>query len=79
MLALFIVFTHVIGCLFASSAYVLSNDDEIINQYLDSVYWTIMSMSKVGLGDIVPQTIIQTIFSIFLVFIGVIVYAYILS
>ena len=40
-------------------------------RYLQSLYWTVITMSTIGFGDINPQTPLQAVFAIFLMSVGV--------
>ena len=40
-------------------------------RYIDSVYFTVATVTTIGYGDIVPQTDIGKIFTIFFAFLGI--------
>jgi len=40
-------------------------------RYLDSVYFTVVTMTTIGYGDFTPQTDIGKIFTIFFIFSGI--------
>lgn len=71
---------HLIACawiaLGSGSAGV--SDDKILT-YVKSAYWTFTTLTTVGYGDIVAQTIPQMLFTCFVQFLGVAVFGYILS
>jgi len=61
----FIVFILVV-------AFSMPNIDNSFTNYFDSLYWSIVTVTTVGYGDIVPHTIYAKIITIFLILSGVI-------
>ena len=48
-------------------------------QYLDSLYWTVTTLTTVGYGDITPATWAQKIYTMFTMFFGVAIYGYVIG
>jgi len=48
-------------------------------RYIDSVYFTVATVTTIGYGDIVPQTDIGKIFTIFFSFFGIAMFFYFIS
>lgn len=48
-------------------------------QYIDSVYWAIVTMSSVGYGDVLPVTTNERTMTIAVIVIGAFMYAYIIG
>eukprot|EP01043_Picozoa_sp_COSAG02_P074130 COSAG02_NODE_14703_length_1245_cov_1.256545_1_plen_115_part_10 len=55
------------------------NNVYIHEQYIDAVYWAIVTMSSVGYGDVLPVTNTERTVSIFVIVLGTFLYAYIIG
>ena len=53
-----------------------SNMDNPLDNYIVSVYWSVMTMSTIGYGDVTPKTKYERIYEIFGMILGASVYAY---
>lgn len=51
----------------------------IHEQYVDAVYWAIVTMSSVGYGDVLPVTTSERTIAIFVIVLGAFLYAYIIG
>jgi voltage-gated potassium channel len=54
-------------------------DADLITQYIRSLYWTIITMTTVGYGDITPNRNIEYIFTILVALLGASMYAFIIG
>ncbi|MAX65880.1 MAG: potassium channel family protein [Bacteriovoracaceae bacterium] len=70
------VFGNSVVFLFASLLYVLEKDvNPKMSSFIDALWWSFSTTSTVGYGDIVPMTIPGKIIGIFLMLIGVAIFA----
>ena len=46
------------------------------NNYIISLYWSVMTMSTIGYGDVTPKTHYERMYEIFGMMLGASVYAY---
>lgn len=46
-----------------------------MNRYIQSLYFTLVTLSTVGYGDIRPSTLLETAFSMFMISVGCVIYA----
>lgn len=53
-----------------------SDDQE---KFIASLYWTTVTFTSVGYGDIVPKTVPEYIFTMFVQFLGIMVFAYLMG
>lgn len=53
-----------------------SNMSEPFDNYIISLYWSVMTMSTIGYGDVTPKTQYERIYEIFGMILGASVYAY---
>lgn len=53
-----------------------SNREKPINNYIISLYWSVMTMSTIGYGDVTPKTQYERLYEIFGMILGASVYAY---
>ena len=52
------------------------NDKGIFVKYLNSVYYSFITMSTIGYGDITPETNSERIFSIFMILVACSIFGY---
>ena len=53
-----------------------SNTDAPVDNYVISLYWSVMTMSTIGYGDVSPKTQYERMYEIFGMILGASVYAY---
>ena len=53
-----------------------SNTAKPFNNYIISLYWSVMTMSTIGYGDVTPKTQYERMYEIFGMILGASVYAY---
>ena len=85
------LFVHWIACGWFLSAFIANfpedcwvvimgiKDADLITQYIRSLYWTIITVTTVGYGDITPNRNIEYIFTILVALLGVSMYAFIIG
>jgi len=56
-----------------------SRSPDLLDAYVEALYWTITTLATVGYGDITPQDMPQRIFAIFVMIAGVGSYGYIIA
>ena len=56
-----------------------SRNPDLLDAYVEALYWTITTLATVGYGDITPQDMPQRIFAIFVMIAGVGSYGYIIA
>lgn len=54
-------------------------DESVLSQYIAAIYWSIMTMTTVGYGDISPQTDSERVYSIATMVFGGCFYAYVIA
>jgi len=64
----FIFFTILIFII----AFIMPKIDNNFNNYFDSLYWSIVTISTVGYGDITPHSLLAKIITIFLILAGIV-------
>ena len=86
-----LLLSHIVACLwfllskmtdFDSHTWVIRSnliDAPVVEQYIASVYFVLMTLATVGIGDIVPYTTLERLYSIALLTIGVGFYSYAIS
>lgn len=57
----------------------LSREDSVLAQYVASLYWAVITLSKLGYGDIVPVTTLERAFTIVAAIVGASLYAYLVG
>jgi hypothetical protein len=57
----------------------MKDNQYIHEQYVDSVYWAIVTMSSVGYGDVLPTTTEERTWAVFVMVLGSFLYAYIIG
>ena len=69
---------HFISCLWPmiEPKYV---NESIADQYLNSMYWSITTLTTVGYGDITPSTNVAKIFTMFVMVLGVGMYGFVIG
>mmetsp|Transcript_83119 Transcript_83119/g.114742 ORF Transcript_83119/g.114742 Transcript_83119/m.114742 type:complete len:218 (-) Transcript_83119:564-1217(-) len=84
-IAFFLVFCHIFACLFAVCAqffddnWIVANDFDLLDSfsvYLIALYFTVTTVTTVGYGDIQPISLLERIFCIFLMLIGVVAFTF---
>lgn len=65
----------IVGSLFTYVLAISGNFNQPVPNFLDAVYFTVVTISTVGYGDIVPVTMLGKAFTIILLFIGLGVFA----
>lgn len=53
-----------------------SDLDKPVDNYIVALYWSVMTMSTIGYGDVVPKTQYERVYEIFGMVLGASVYAY---
>lgn len=51
----------------------------VINRYVFSMYWAIVTFATLGYGDVTPRTTAEILFTIIYIAINLVVWAYILG
>ncbi|HVO73479.1 MAG TPA: cyclic nucleotide-binding domain-containing protein [Ignavibacteriaceae bacterium] len=73
-----LIAVHWISCLWTSlRGNILNQDWGTV--YVKSLYWTITTLTTVGYGDITPETNVQRIFAICVMFLGIGIYGYLIG
>jgi len=57
----------------------VSRKDGDLTAYVNALYWTITTLTTIGYGDITPQTLVQKLFTICVMVIGVGAYGYVIG
>lgn len=71
VLALFVIFTVVIA-IGSITIYIVEEPvDSQINSPLDAIWWTVATVTTVGYGQIIPETLLGRIIGILYMFFGV--------
>ena len=83
---------HIVGCtlaivaLLSGQEYMVSwitdlgiSDESVETRYIAACYYSIMTISTVGYGDITPKNETEVVMTIVLIFLGVSMYSYIIS
>ena len=65
----FFVAVHVLSCIWHNLG-IHHGQPDFLTDYIDSVYWTITTITSVGYGDITPETNMQKLFTIFVEILG---------
>ena len=47
--------------------------------YINALYWSSMTLTTIGYGDIVPETAAQRVFIVFMMLIGAFMYGYVIG
>lgn len=69
---------HFISCLWPMIETKYANE-QMIDQYINSMYWSITTLTTVGYGDITPSTNIAKIFTMFVMVLGVGMYGFVIG
>jgi len=73
-----LIVTHWMACGWLA----LHNFDGIhdnVTLYIKSLYWTVVTLTTVGYGDIVPSSNVETVYSMLVMILGVGVYGYVIG
>eukprot|EP00191_Tetraselmis_sp_GSL018_P004460 CAMPEP_0177620452 /NCGR_PEP_ID=MMETSP0419_2-20121207/26912_1 /TAXON_ID=582737 /ORGANISM="Tetraselmis sp., Strain GSL018" /LENGTH=656 /DNA_ID=CAMNT_0019120009 /DNA_START=247 /DNA_END=2214 /DNA_ORIENTATION=- len=54
-------------------------DSGFVPKYISALYWTTTTLTTVGFGDIVPQNILEMLISIFVEFLGVVIFGLLIN
>merc|ERR1719326_1632468 len=85
MLGLMVVFTHWLACCMVSTGpgyldgYLDLGDASVSRQYLAGFYWSMMTITTVGYGDVLPKSDIERIYCVVAMLIGSSVNAYVIG
>jgi hypothetical protein len=70
------IFAHWVSCAWAV---IINGSTVTFSEYIDALYWCITTLTTVGYGDITPRTMVQKIFTMLTMMIGVATYGYIIG
>jgi hypothetical protein len=70
---------HWITCGWIALKYGHNGTPSLLHTYTDGFFWTITTMTTVGYGDIVPTNVVQKLFTIGVMILGVGMYGYVIG
>ncbi|GBF49261.1 cyclic nucleotide-binding protein [Leptospira ryugenii] len=73
------LFAHWVACGWIKLTPEFLKDSDIITRYIRSLYWSVTTLTTIGYGDITPRTNTQTIYTMFVMIIGVGIYGYVVG
>lgn len=73
--ALFSAYMFAIGYVFVSALLVFSVEPQTFNTFLDAIYWSAVSLTTVGYGDIYPVSAIGRCVTVLSAFVGIAIVA----
>lgn len=73
------LFAHLVACgwIYLTPEFLIDYDNT--TRYIRSLYWSVTTLTTIGYGDITPRTNPQTVYTMFVMIIGVGIYGYVIG